>query len=78
MALVGARLHFCYLFYGAKERTWERGWGHGTWAFFTIFLVMEAPTHELLAKLKPAGPRNIIFEAESPFVLVERAPKSPR
>ena len=38
---------------------------------------MEAPADELLAKLKPAGPRNIIFEADSPFILDKRAP-SPR
>ena len=39
---------------------------------------MEAPADELLAKLKPAGPRNIIFEADSPFILDKRAPKSQR
>ena len=35
-------LYFCYLFYGAGERTWERGWGGMgpglAGAFFTLFL----------------------------------------
>lgn len=57
------------MFYGAKERTWERGWGREAWGRglrHLIFRVweMEAPADELLAKLTPAGPRNIIFEAD--------------
>ena len=64
-----------------KREPSERGWGAwGRGLLHLIFRVweMEASAHELLAKLKPAGPRNIIFEADSPFILDEWAPKSPR
>ena len=57
-----------------RGEAWGRGLRH------LIFRVweMKAPTDELLAKLKPAEPRNIIFEADSSFILDKRAPKSPR
>ena len=53
-------------------------WGLGLRHLIFRVWEMEAPTDELLAKLKPAGPRNIIFEADSPFILDKRAPKSQR
>ena len=53
-------------------------WGRGLRHLIFRVWEMEAPADELLAKLKPAGLRNIIFEADSPFILDKRAPKSPR
>ena len=60
------------------NEVWGGGMGPGPSSPYFRVWEMEAPPDELLAKLKPAGPRNIIFEADSPFILDKRAPKSPR